>query len=40
LGFGKTEIFLRKGLDSEMADLMTDLPVGPFLMASIVFRED
>jgi len=28
LHFGKTEIFLQTGLDSEMTEPMTDLPVG------------
>jgi antitoxin VapB len=28
LGFGKTEIFLQRGLDNGMTDRMTDLPVG------------
>jgi hypothetical protein len=27
---GLSEIFLQAGLDSEMTDLMTDLPVGQF----------
>jgi hypothetical protein len=28
LGFGKTEIFLRKGLDKRIASAAADLPVG------------
>jgi hypothetical protein len=28
LGFGKTEIFLQMGLDSQFTELLSDLPVG------------
>jgi hypothetical protein len=38
LGFGKTEIFLQRGLDSEFIDQLTDLPAGQSAGLSDVAR--